>query len=98
MVKVKICGITNLKDASNAVKFGADYLGFIFYPKSPRYITPKKARGIIKRLGEKVKCVGVFVNEKKDSVNKIAKETKIKLLQFHGDESYKYCRGFNNDV
>ena len=73
MVKVKICGITNLKDARQAFKAGADFLGFNFYPRSPRYVTPQRARGILRRLPKKIACVGVFVNEREDEMLKIAR-------------------------
>ncbi len=98
MTKIKICGITNLKDAKAAVKLGADYLGFIFYRKSPRYIRPEKAQDIISKLPKKVKTVGVFVNEKVDAVKRIARITGIRLLQFHGDETQGYCKEFKLPV
>lgn len=96
MVKVKICGITNLKDALTAAKLGAAFLGLVFYKKSPRYVTPQKAKRIIARLPEDINCVGVFVNEKEVNVKKIAEYCGFKTLQFHGDESPEYCRKFKN--
>lgn len=86
MTKIKICGIINLKDAKDAVKLGADYIGFNFYRKSPRYITPKKAKFIIKHIPKKVKKVGVFVNEKPSKEKEIAKELHLDMIQLHGNE------------
>lgn len=88
--KVKICGITNLEDARFASGALADYLGFIFYPDSPRYIEPAKAGAIINWIEGPLK-VGVFVNQPLDDVNRIVKETGIDLVQLHGNESPEYC-------
>ena len=63
MVKVKICGITNWADARRAIADGADLLGFNFYPGSPRYVTPAKARQMVRRLPKGISAVGIFVNE-----------------------------------
>src|SRR5271163_3164672 len=87
MVKVKICGITNLADAQTAVKHGADFLGFNFYRKSPRYVAPAVAARIIKRLPRRVKAVGVFVNGPEADILDIARRVKLNQLQLHGDES-----------
>jgi phosphoribosylanthranilate isomerase len=87
MVKVKICGITNLTDARRAVKHGADFLGFNFYHKSPRYISPAAAARIVQKLPRRVKAVGVFVNENESDVLRIARQVKLNQLQLHGDES-----------
>jgi phosphoribosylanthranilate isomerase len=87
MVKVKICGITNWTDAQRAVAAGADFLGFNFYPPSPRYIAPAKARGIVRRLPERVTVVGVFVNEPEEKMLRIARAVGLDYLQLHGNES-----------
>jgi phosphoribosylanthranilate isomerase len=86
-VKVKICGITNWLDARRAVEAGADFLGFNFYPPSPRYIDPAKARRIVRRLPDKVSSVGIFVNEPEDKIGQIAREVGLKYIQLHGDET-----------
>jgi phosphoribosylanthranilate isomerase len=87
MVKVKICGITNLKDARQALESGASFIGFNFYKRSPRYITPSAALRILRRLPKNVKSVGVFVNESEDKVLTIAHQVGLDYLQLHGEES-----------
>jgi phosphoribosylanthranilate isomerase len=86
-VKVKICGITNWTDARQACETGADFLGFNFWPRSPRYIMPAKARRIVRRLPKGVGAVGVFVNETEMNTLKIARAVGLDYLQLHGDES-----------
>ncbi|MFP8488281.1 phosphoribosylanthranilate isomerase [Gracilimonas sp. Q87] len=88
--KIKICGITNLEDARFAAGALVDYLGFIFYDKSPRYIEPGEAGAIINWI-EGPEKVGVFVNQTLDNVNSIAKQTGLDYVQLHGDESPEYC-------
>ncbi len=93
--RVKICGITTLEDALYAAEQGADALGFVFYPPSPRAITPEKAAEIIRKLPPFVTTVGLFVNEKIEVVERVIRETSLNLLQFHGDESPEYCGQFD---
>lgn len=92
MLKTKVCGITRIDDAISAVEAGAYAIGFIFYPKSPRYISPDKAKIIsdtVKTLG--AVTIGVFVNEDADIVNKIAEEANLDYVQLHGFESAECC-------
>jgi phosphoribosylanthranilate isomerase len=86
-VKVKICGITNWPDARCACDAGVDFLGFNFYPASPRYIGPATARSIIQRLPKSVASVGVFVDEPPESLIRTAKIARVKYVQLHGDET-----------
>ncbi len=89
---VKVCGITSLEDALVAVDAGADALGFNFYRRSPRYLTPEDARRIIERLPSTVMSVGVFVNEgEPEQVARIADTARLTAVQLHGDESPEYC-------
>ncbi len=94
LVKVKVCGITNLEDALACFFSGAHALGFVFYKKSPRYISPLSARNISRLLPKKIKRVGVFVDENVSTVKKIAELCNLDMLQFHGHESAEYCRKF----
>ena len=90
MVRVKICGITNLEDALAAVEFGADALGFNFYQRSPRYIAPAAAREIISRLPKGVMNVGVFVNSSLAEVDHIYGMSSVVYVQLHGDETPQF--------
>ena len=92
MTKVKICGITNLEDALVSAKFGADALGFNFYAKSPRYISPENAREIIERLPKEILKVGVFVNESLEKIIEITETAKLDALQLHGEETPEFAR------
>jgi phosphoribosylanthranilate isomerase len=94
--KVKICGLTNFEDALLAVQLGADLLGFNFYPKSPRYIEPKNAEKIIRKLPAYVDIVGLFINESADYIRKISSDLMLNWVQLHGDESPGFCVSLDN--
>ncbi|MFQ5672340.1 MAG: phosphoribosylanthranilate isomerase [Nitrospinales bacterium] len=97
-VKIKICGITNLADALLAVQYGADAVGFIFYNKSPRFVSRRTVKEIISTLPPFVSRVGVFVNESADRVNRVADACRLDYVQLHGDESPAYCKKMNRKV
>ncbi len=84
-MRVKICGITNLQDALDAINAGASALGFVFYKKSPRYITPLYAKKIVEQLPPFVQIVGLFVNENENFINEVCLESKMQLAQIIDD-------------
>ena len=91
MNKIKICGITNLKDALACINLEVDFIGFIFYKNSPRFISPKNAKNICDSIGSfNVKKVGVFVNEELNEINKIGKELGLDYVQLHGNETNEF--------
>jgi phosphoribosylanthranilate isomerase len=96
MVRVKICGITDLEDAFNAIEAGCDALGFVFYRKSPRYITPDKANQITRHVPPHIAKIGVFVNAKEKTIRDISKLCNLDMLQFHGEESPEFCERFKD--
>ena len=93
--RIKICGITALADGVAAAEAGADAIGFVFYPKSPRYIEPARAAEIVAAVPPFVTTVGLFVNAAPEFVNETLAIAPLNLLQFHGDESETYCRQFD---
>jgi phosphoribosylanthranilate isomerase len=98
MVKVKICGITNLDDALLAVDAGADALGFVFFGPSPRNISPEQASAIIRRLPPFIQTVGLFVNESLPTINETADACGLDIIQLHGEESPDFCTGVKRRV
>jgi len=90
-VRVKICGITTAEDASVAVSCGADALGFVFFSGSPRAVSEEVAAAIIATLPPFVTTVGVFVDEKAERVNEVARRCGLDVVQLHGSESPEYC-------
>ena len=90
-MRVKICGLTNAEDAQYAVQCGADALGFVFYPKSPRYIDPECVKKIISDLPPFVTTVGLFVDESLDRIAQIVKDCRLDRVQLHGEESPAHC-------
>jgi len=91
MVRVKICGITNIEDALTAIAAGADALGFVFHDESPRCVTPEEAAGIIAALPPFIQTVGLFVNRPLAFVNETAARCRLDLVQLHGDEPPEFC-------
>ena len=103
MVKIKVCGITNLADAEKALELGADALGFNFYPPSARQITPETARAMLEKIAGSFWNVAVFVNEPKEKVAEVLgkidnQRQSINCVQFHGEESGDYCRSWKITV
>ena len=92
--RIKICGITRDEDLTAAIAAGADALGFVFYPPSPRYIAPQRAAQLLARVSAFVTRVGLFVNEPAETVRAVLAQTPLDLLQFHGDEDAAYCGSF----
>ena len=95
---VKICGITRPEDALAAVEAGADALGFVFWPNSPRFIDPYRARAIVSMLPPFVTAVGVFVNQPLDYVSGVAALVRLGAVQLHGDESASYAAALGRPV
>jgi len=92
--RVKICGITRVEDGVIAAQLGADAIGLVFYPPSPRFLNSKQARRIIMALPPFITTVGLFVNAEPAMVRAILSEVPLTLLQFHGDEQPDYCTAF----
>ncbi len=92
--RIKICGLTRAEDIVAAVAAGADAIGFVFYPPSPRYVSPQRAAELARHIPPFVDIVGLFVNEAPESVRAVCREVPLNLLQFHGDEDPAYCRQF----
>ncbi|MCY3841905.1 MAG: phosphoribosylanthranilate isomerase [Acidobacteria bacterium] len=92
MVKVKVCGITRVDDALLASDLGASAVGFVFWPRSPRYLAPAEARGIAARLPGDVAPVGVFVDPSAEEVRQVVEEVGLAAVQLHGDEPPAFCR------
>ena len=97
-VRVKICGLTRIQDALDAVGFGADALGFNFFRRSPRFVTSRAASRIIAELPPFVSKVGVFVNASRAEILRTIDASGIDTIQLHGDESPDFCEGFDVTV
>lgn len=92
--RVKICGITRVEDALEASRQGADAIGLVFYPPSPRAVTVEQARAIVGALPPFVASVALFVDEAAGRVDEILSAVRVDLIQFHGEETPEYCEGF----
>jgi phosphoribosylanthranilate isomerase len=98
MLKVKICGITNLEDALLAEELGADMLGFVFYPQSPRFVSPTKTARIMVRLSPLTQKVGIFVNEPPEKVLRMAKKFKLDFVQLAGGENDRLVKKIQKQI
>jgi phosphoribosylanthranilate isomerase len=94
-VRVKICGITRVEDALSAIEQGADAIGLVFYDQSPRNVSIKQAIEIANHIPAFVSVVGLFVNAEPSFINEVISNTKIDLLQFHGDETPEECASYS---
>lgn len=92
---IKVCGITRVVDALNAIELGVDALGLVFYAPSPRAISVAVAREIVCAAGPFVTTVGLFVNADKNSIEGILQQVPLHVLQFHGDETPAFCKQFH---
>ena len=92
--RVKICGITRINDALDAIALGADALGFVFYAPSPRAVSAHTVQHIVAQLPPFVSTVGLFVDATSQEVHNVLAQVPLSLLQFHGNESAEYCQQF----
>lgn len=98
MTRIKICGTTNLVDALVAVEAGADALGFIFVPNTPRYLHPDEAAKIIEELPPFITTVGLFVNAEQHEIHTVANTCSLDAIQLHGEESPELCLSLKRKV
>lgn len=96
MTRVKICGITSVKDALLAAESGVDAIGLVFYRKSSRFVSVEQAAEIVTALPPFVSTVALFLNPSEDYVYEVIQGVHCNLLQFHGDESASFCEGFDH--
>lgn len=92
--RIKICGLTRSADVADVVGSGVDAIGLVFYPPSPRAVSPEQACELVRGIPPLVSVVGLFVNEDPGRIAEIAAELPLSLLQFHGDESPEDCERF----
>ncbi len=95
MTRIKICGITNSDDALFACQAGADALGLVFYPPSPRFVEISQASEIVAAMPPFTSSVALFVNAERDSIEQVIEQVKVDILQFHGDEAESFCASFS---
>ena len=92
--RVKICGITSERDALAAVEAGADAIGLVFYPPSPRAVDTERALSVVRRLPPFVSVVGLFVDAAPEEIHRVLENVPIDILQFHGEETPQVCAGY----
>jgi phosphoribosylanthranilate isomerase len=95
---VKICGITSVADARQAIDAGATAIGFVFWPQSPRFVTPERAADIARALPSGIDTVGVFVDAPIETVLETVDRVGLTTVQLHGDEAASYIRAMNRPV
>lgn len=93
--RIKVCGLTRPQDVTDAMQWGADALGFVFYQPSKRCLTPAQYAGLVRHIPAFVSTVALFVEPDVDLVNRVCEASKPTLLQFHGAETPEFCRQFN---
>ena len=96
--RAKICGITRVQDIKAVVDAGADAIGFVFFPPSPRSVNKAEAIALVQAVPTYVQVVGLFVNATADEIAEILKDVHLDILQFHGDESPEQCQQIANHV
>jgi phosphoribosylanthranilate isomerase len=94
-VRIKICGITRVEDALAVADAGADAIGLVFYPDSPRAVSLARASAIVAALPPFVSTVGLFVNARRSEIDAVLAAIPLDLLQFHGDETAAQCEGYS---
>lgn len=94
MTRVKICGITNGEDAQLASESGADAIGLVFYPPSPRNVSFTQAQEVVASLPPFVTSVALFVNAERAFIEQVIEQVAVDVLQFHGDETPEFCAAF----
>ena len=97
MMKIKICGITNSKEALTCAAAGVDMIGLNFYEESPRYIRPDRARSIARTLPSTTQAVGIFVDTPVEEIRRVARDVGLRMVQLHGSESPEMCAELAHD-
>ena len=98
MTRIKICGITHLKDALTAVNAGADALGFIFVPDTPRFVNSDQVAAIVAELPPFITTVGIFANKDAAKIKTIADQCRLDAVQLHADVTPEFCRNLDKKV
>ncbi|EXA64587.1 N-(5'phosphoribosyl)anthranilate (PRA) isomerase family protein [Acinetobacter baumannii 348935] len=96
--RAKICGITRIQDINSVVHAGADAIGLVFYPPSPRHVNIEQAQGLLQNIPAYVQVVGLFVNATADEIAAVLKQVPLDILQFHGDEIPEQCQAIARQV
>lgn len=92
MTKIKLCGLSGIEEIEAANELKPEYIGFVFAPKSRRYVTPEKAAELKKQLSGEIQAAGVFVNEAVEKIAELLNDNIIDIAQLHGDEDEAYIR------